>query len=91
MQTGNTIVRIIVTVLILYSVAAFGRAHMDLQRTQMTAEQLQTELAGLQLEKQSLQQKLEKLWEEDEISSLARERLGLVMPGEKVFYFSATD
>ena len=35
-----------------------------------------------------LQQELEKEMSDEELAQLARQRLGLVLPGEKIFYFT---
>ena len=88
MQTRNTIVKIVVSALLLYSITAFGQAQAELVRTERLAGMLQTELAKLQLENQTIKLELDSVWDDEEIRQLARERLGLVMPGEKIFYFT---
>lgn len=88
MYNRNVILRIVVLALLLYSMANFAAAQEKLRETERTADRLRQELSELQNEHEELETALQSLEDEDELRRLARQRLGMVMPGEKVFYFT---
>ena len=87
MGSRNTIWRIVVLALLCYSLVSFASVRSDLFRTRQLAAELERELEILSEEKQSLQVQLEQGRDDEQMRLLARQRLGLVMPGEIVFYF----
>lgn len=87
MQGRNTLWRVVLLLLLLYALGSFASARRLLAQTRMQEQQLSGELALLQQENQRLQQLLDRGLDEQQLESLARERLGLVLPGEKIFYF----
>lgn len=88
MNNRNVILRIVVLALLLYSMANFTAAQERLRETEQTADRLRQELNELQNEHEELEAALLNLEDEDELRRLARQRLGMVMPGEKIFYFT---
>ena len=88
MQNRRTIVRMIILALLLYSLSAFGQARIELFKTAELLERLGQKQKELESERQALEFSLAHAWDAEQISRLARERLGLVMPGEILFYFT---
>lgn len=88
MQNKGTIVRIVLVALMTYALLHFAAAKAQLEQTRQLAGTLAEEQARLEKENQDLTQLLEAGYDEGTIEALARERLGLVMPGETVFYFT---
>ena len=74
--------------LLLYSVMSLGSAMYELRQTQALEAQMQAELTALQKENAAMSQRLQRGIGKDEVIQLARQRLGLVLPGEKIFYFT---
>lgn len=87
MGSQNTIWRIVVLALLCYSLLSFASVQSDLFRTRQLAAGLEEELGCLREENRSLQLQLSQGYDDEQIRLLARQRLGLVMPGEIVFYF----
>ena len=88
MQNKGTIVRIVLVALMTYALLHFAAAKAQLEQSRQLAGALAEEQARLEKENQDLTQLLEAGYDEGTIEALARERLGLVMPGETVFYFT---
>lgn len=87
MAERNVLVRIVVLALLLYSLACLASVRIELQRTEALEQSLQQELDTLSAENAALNRRLAELDSDEQIASLARERLGMIMPGEKIFYF----
>lgn len=87
MRNRETIARIVMVALLLYALAHFAAARMTLRRTEELADSLQTQYEALREENAVLQARLAAGADIETIEAMARERLGLVMPGEIVFYF----
>jgi len=88
MRIRETIIRIVLMSLLLYSVVSFVSVKQDIQRTEQFALELEQELELLLVENQDLHRKISSGGDDDVIRALAHERLGLVMPEDTVFYFT---
>ena len=92
MNSRKTIVRIVAVALLLYSLASLFTVRRELAAMKGLRQKLETQLEALRQERQELEEKLAAYGEEAEMRRLAWERLGMVSPGETVFYFgSGTD
>lgn len=87
MHNRNVILRIVIVALLCYTLSSFVAARERLHETELAAKTLSQELAELQTENELLQARLSRLDDEDELRAMAWQRLGMVMPDEKVFYF----
>ncbi len=87
MQGKNTLWRLVMLALLLYALAGFASARSRLRDVSGEEAELQEGLFQAQQELQYLQQRLNQGMDADALEAMARERLGLVLPGEKVFYF----
>lgn len=88
MHNRNVILRIVIVALLCYTLSSFVAARERLHETELAAKILSQELAELQTENELLQARLSRLDDEDELRAMAWQRLGMVMPDEKVFYFT---
>ena len=87
MDSKETLLRIVLLTLLIYasvSIAAVGR---ELQTANAMESRLLTELDEQEEVNAALRQKIAGELNDEEIERLARERLGLVKPGEIIFYF----
>mgnify|MGYP003297409597 CR=1 FL=1 len=87
MQGRNTLWRAVLLLLLVYALCSFASARRLLSQTVQEERRLSAELAGLEEENRRLRELLRRGPDEELLESLARERLGLVLPGEKIFYF----
>ena len=83
----NIILRFVVVALMLYALVSLASVRLDLRRTEQLAAALQEQQAQLAAENRSLTEKLSKARDPEEMRRLAWSRLGLVQPGDKLFYF----
>ena len=88
MNFQNRLIPIVLLCLFLYAAASLFSSRRELTQAQALEAALERELELLQEENQRMQQKLESGFSDEEIQQLARQRLGLVLPGEKIFYFT---
>lgn len=82
------VVLIILIALFFYSLFSLASAREELERLNATADGLREEYAELVSVKAELTAALENSGTPEDMERLAREKLGLVYPGEKVFYFT---
>lgn len=88
MHNKNVILRIVIVALLCYTLSNFIAARERLHETEMAAQLLRLELTERKQENEQLKAQLESIDDEDELRALAWQRLGMVMPDEKVFYFT---
>lgn len=80
--------RIILVALLLYSLASFVTVGRELEQSKLMAERMQQQAENFQQLNGELENNITQGQSPEEMQQLARERLGLVLPGEKLFYFS---
>ncbi len=90
MRDSRGIVRIVITLLLVYSLLCFARAGQSAAELERTAAALERELETLEEEHAALERRLLQRESPREMEALARRELGMVMPGEIVFLFSET-
>ncbi|MBQ2960363.1 MAG: septum formation initiator family protein [Oscillospiraceae bacterium] len=88
MNTKESLIRIIFLSLLLYSMLSLAASGRELEEALAKKQELEKQLGLLTSQKQALQDKLSREISEEEIEQLARQRLGLVKAGEKIFYFT---
>ena len=88
MDTKESLIRIILLSFLLYSALSLAASGRELHEALARQEQLNAQLAALDAERQAMQARLNARISPEEIEQLARQRLGLVRPGEKIFYFT---
>lgn len=87
MNLRETLTRIVLVVLLLYSLASLLSVGRELRQAELLRQQLLQQTESQQALQQDLEHKLTQGQSPEELQQLARERLGLVLPGEKLFYF----
>ena len=87
MKIRETLVRIVLLALLLYSLASLLTVSRELNQAELLKRQLRQQTEIQQSLKRDLERKLAQGQSPEELRELARERLGLVLPGEKLFYF----
>ena len=65
----------------------FGTARLRLNTARTEEQSLSAACAALREENDGLLRQIAAAREPESLADMARDRLGLVMPGEKVFYF----
>ena len=87
MPSRRGIVRIVITLLLIYSLLCFARAGRALAEMERTAIQLERERELLEQEHRDWETLLLQPESPERMEMLARRELGMVMPGEIVFLF----
>ena len=87
MKIRETLVRIVLLALLLYSLASLLTVSRELNQAELLKRQLRQQTEIQQSLKRDLERKLAQGQSPEELQELARERLGLVLAGEKLFYF----
>ena len=88
MYFRERLIRIVLLSLLLYSALRFAASGNELDRAEARQARLGAELEALGAETQQMRTKLDAKISPTEAEQLARQRLGLVRPGEKIFYFT---
>lgn len=88
MQTHSVLLRIVALSMLLYSLWLFASSMDELRQREALVGEKTALLSALLEEKAELEENLRAVESGAGMEALARERLGLVMPGERVFYFA---
>ena len=86
MRQREILIRIVLVLLLLYALGHFSAAQLTLRRTERLTAELQNQRDALLGEQRLLREERESLRTPEGLEAAARERLGLVRPGERVFY-----
>ena len=77
---------LVIAVLMLYAVISLVMVHRQTRQLQDRAATLQQQVSEMTQSNAKLQYQIDHSEDDDMIESVAREKLGLVKPGEKIFY-----
>ena len=88
MDTKETLIRIVLVALLLYAAVCLALSGRELYAAQAARTRLRQELQAAERENLTLDRKLREGLSAGELEALARERLGLVRPGDKIFRFA---
>lgn len=86
-EQRSMLLRLVTTALLLYALTHFTAAQLRLARTEALTETLSAERDALAAENAALTGRLRAGESREALEARAREELGLVRPGEIVFYF----
>lgn len=89
MDTKETLIRIVLLALLLYAAVCLASARWELYMARREEAALSTRLETVELENLTVSAKLAEGWSAEELEALAWERLGLVLPGERIFRFTS--
>lgn len=87
MQLRFSLIRIVAVALLLYSLGLLWVSYSRIQDAEQTVASLSSSLRKLEAENAELTQEIASVRSGEGMEKLARERLGYVLPGERVFYF----
>ena len=87
MAQRRLVLRIIVVVILLYSLSVFAGGIRRINETKSRIENAEIELGSLREENGQLKCELASAPDGEKIARLAREKLGLIEPGDKIFVF----
>jgi len=87
MEARETLVRIVLVALLLYAAACLLASRRELYAAGREEQALSARLEAIEQENLAVGRHLTEGWSEEELEALARERLGLVLPGDRVFRF----
>jgi cell division protein FtsB len=85
----ETLVRIVLLALLVYAFACLCSARRELNAAGAMETALRARLETLEQENLAVSRKLTEGWSAEELEELARERLGLVRPGDRLFRFAS--
>ena len=87
MDAKETLIRIVLLALLLYAAACLASARRELYAANAREASLSSRLETIEKENLAARRRLEEGWSAEELEALARERLGLVLPGDRIFRF----
>ncbi len=82
------IIRIVIAALLAYAVLRYCAVKSSLEEAEIARRTLSSEVQALREESAALKSALDSGPDDEEIEKLARDRLGLVLPDETIFYFT---
>ena len=91
MQSREALIRLVAVLLLAYMLTAIVGAQGRLQEARSREQALRESCALLRKENEQLQAELSAAPEDAALEALARERLGMVLPGERIYYFIETE
>lgn len=87
----SDIIRLVIAVLLAYALVRYAAVRNSYEEAEKAHRALCLEVQALRDETDGLRRTLDSEPNGEEIEKLARERLGLVMPNETIFYFTEKD
>lgn len=85
--TKETLTRIVLMALLLYAAFSLAAAGRELHAAEDIEQHFRDALTAAQAENRQAREQLEQGWSTEELEALARRRLGLVLPGDRIFLF----
>ena len=87
MDAKETLIRIVLPTLLVYAALCLASARRELHTARAVEASLRLRLETIEKDNLAVSEKLTEGWNAEELESLARERLGLVLPGDRIFHF----
>lgn len=87
-RNREMLLRLVTVGVLLYMLVSFGAARVRLNTAVRLEEELELACAELREENASLRQTIASVRQDETVEAMARDRLGLVMPGERIYYFN---
>ena len=89
MDAKETLIRIVLPALLIYAALCLASARQELYKADQVEASLRLSLETIEQDNLAVRAKLTEGWSAEELESLARERLGLVLPGDRIFRFTS--
>lgn len=87
MDAKETLTRIVLLALLLYAALCLASARRELYAANAAERALSARLETVEKENLAVSRSLAEGWSAEELEALARKRLGLVRPGDRIFRF----
>ena len=87
MDAKEPLIRIVLLALLLYAACCLASTRRDLAAADMYEASLKARHEVVEKDNLAVSERLTEGWSTEELEQLAWERLGLVLPGEKIFRF----
>ncbi len=84
-QRRKRLLLLIFVILVAWTAIAFGRSYYRNYQAQQRLIQLESEIKAFEIRNEQLESEIERLQSPDYVERVAREELGLVRPGEKLY------
>lgn len=85
-KKASIFTKLVIAALMVYAVISLFMVHRQTRQLQDRAATLQQQVSEMTQSNAELQYQIDHSVDDDMIESVAREKLGLVKPGEKIFY-----
>lgn len=85
-KKASIFTKLVIAALMVYAVISLFMVHRQTRQLQDRAATLQQQVSEMIQSNAELQYQIDHSEDDDMIESVAREKLGLVKPGEKIFY-----
>ena len=85
-KKASIFTKLVIAALMVYAVISLFMVHRQTRQLQDRAATLQQQVSEMTQSNAELQYQIDHSRDDDMIESVAREKLGLVKPGEKIFY-----
>ena len=85
-KKASIFTKLVIAALMVYAVISLVMVHRQTRQLQDRAATLQQQVSEMTQSNAELQYQIDHSEDDDMIESVAREKLGLVKPGEKIFY-----
>lgn len=85
-KKASIFTKLVIAALMVYAVISLVMVHRQTRQLQDRAATLQQQVSEMTQSNAELQYQIDHSADDDMIESVAREKLGLVKPGEKIFY-----
>src|SRR5690554_938523 len=82
---------LLLVVVVLYFTVLFAGQYWRLHQLQSTLSEINQEISQVKATNEQMQKEVERLHSPDYLEQMAREELGMVRPGELLFYFENKD
>lgn len=87
-RNREALLRLLTVGLLLYMLVGFGAARLRLAAAEGLERELELACEALREENEDLRHTIVSLGDDEAAEAMARDRLGLVMPGERIYYFN---
>lgn len=85
-RRANILTKLIISALVVYAVVSLIKMQERIERAEQSRDALAEQVRGIEADNASLAYKVEHSSDRETIEDVARSKLGLVLPGEIVFY-----
>ncbi len=89
MDAKETLIRIVLPALLIYAALCLASARRELIAADAVEASLRLRLETIEQDNLAVSEKLTEGWSAEELEALARERLGLVLPGDRIYRFKS--